>query len=111
MTQLNSAFEKLGFWESETEEEHIAIFGMDFPSEQAYIIITDDAGNTPDKDYAIWRDARLKQVNEPPPGAVIEAGPFSVEYPVQVPAAVLRYYRRDGQARSRVAVPDIHAPD
>ena len=48
MTQLNSAFEKLGFWESETEEEHIAIFGMDFPSEQAYIIITDDAGNTPE---------------------------------------------------------------
>lgn len=48
MTQLSSAFEKLGFWESETEEEHIAIFGMDFPSEQSYIIITDDAGNTPE---------------------------------------------------------------
>ncbi|MGL5206248.1 MAG: hypothetical protein ACRC8T_01875 [Acidaminococcaceae bacterium] len=48
MTQLNPAFEKLGFWESETEEEHITIFGMDFPSEQSYIIITDDAGNTPE---------------------------------------------------------------
>lgn len=48
MTQLNSALEKLGFWESETEEEHIAIFGMDFPSEQSYVIITDDAGNTPE---------------------------------------------------------------
>ena len=48
MTQLSSAFEKLGLWESETEEEHIAIFGMDFPSEQSYIIITDDAGNTPE---------------------------------------------------------------
>ena len=48
MTQLSSEFEKLGFWESETEEEHIAIFGMDFPSEQSYIIITDDAGNTPE---------------------------------------------------------------
>ena len=50
MTQLSSEFEKLGFWESETEEEHITIFGMDFPSEQSYIIITDDAGNTPENE-------------------------------------------------------------
>ena len=48
MTQLSSEFEKLGFWESETEEEHITIFGMDFPSAQSYIIITDEAGTTPE---------------------------------------------------------------
>lgn len=52
MTQLSSAFEKLGFWESETEEEHITIFGMDFPSSQSYIIVTDDAGKTPEAEDA-----------------------------------------------------------
>lgn len=52
MSQLNAAFEELGFWESETEEEHIAIFGMDFPSLQSYIVITDDAGKTPEDENA-----------------------------------------------------------
>ena len=47
MTQLANDFETLGFWEDETDEEHIVIYGMDFPSENAYIIVTDDSGKTP----------------------------------------------------------------
>ncbi|MEG0831588.1 MAG: hypothetical protein RSF75_04515 [Acidaminococcaceae bacterium] len=48
MSQLSEDFEKLGFWESETEEENIVVFGMDFPTDESFIVITDDAGKTPE---------------------------------------------------------------
>ena len=47
MSQLSADLENLGFWEDETEEEHIPIYGMDFTQDDAYIIVTDDSGKTP----------------------------------------------------------------
>ena len=38
-------FEKLGFWEDETPEENITVYGMDFGTD--YIMLTDDLGKTP----------------------------------------------------------------
>ena len=38
-------FEKLGFWEDDTPEEKITVYGMDF--DDAYIMLTDDLGKTP----------------------------------------------------------------
>ncbi len=44
--QITAAdFEKLGFWEDETPEEKITVYGMDF--NDAYIMLTDDLGKTP----------------------------------------------------------------
>ena len=44
--QITAAdFEKLGFWEDETPEEKIIVYGMDF--DDAYIMLTDDLGKTP----------------------------------------------------------------
>lgn len=47
MNDMRQAFEELGFWESETEEEKIVIYGMDFDSEDLFIVFTDEAGKTP----------------------------------------------------------------
>lgn len=44
MANLTTEFEELGFWETTTEEDNIDIYGMDF--DDAYILITDDAGRT-----------------------------------------------------------------
>ena len=38
-------FDKLGFWEDETPEENITVYGMDFGTD--YIMLTDDLGKTP----------------------------------------------------------------
>lgn len=38
-------FEKLGFWEDETPEENITVYGMDFGTD--YLMLTDDLGKTP----------------------------------------------------------------
>lgn len=38
-------FEALGFWEDETPEENITVYGMDFGTD--YIMLTDDLGKTP----------------------------------------------------------------
>ena len=38
-------FDKLGFWEDETLEENITVYGMDFGTD--YIMLTDDLGKTP----------------------------------------------------------------
>lgn len=44
--QITAAdFEKLGFWEDETPEEQITVYGMDFGTD--YIMLTDDLGKTP----------------------------------------------------------------
>lgn len=47
MSALVADFERLGFWKTETAEENITVFTMDFPSLKAYIIITNDDGSTP----------------------------------------------------------------
>ncbi|HIU64156.1 MAG TPA: hypothetical protein IAB06_03835 [Candidatus Avacidaminococcus intestinavium] len=47
MDTLANEFIQTGFWEDLTEEENITIFGMDFPTQNAYIIITDSDGRTP----------------------------------------------------------------
>ena len=38
-------FEKLGFWEDDTPEENITVYGMDFGAD--YVMLTDDLGKTP----------------------------------------------------------------
>lgn len=48
MAGLAQDFEKLGCWESATEEENIVVYGMDFEGEQFFIVFTDDAGKTPE---------------------------------------------------------------
>ena len=52
MSEVSIVLEKLGFWETETEEEHITIYGMDFPENNSYILITDDGGKTPEDNRA-----------------------------------------------------------
>ena len=52
MSEVSAVLDKLGFWESETEEDHITIYGMDFPEDHAYIIVTDEGGNTPEDNRA-----------------------------------------------------------
>lgn len=46
MANLTQEFEELNFWETTTEEENIAIYGMDFPETNNYILITDENGKT-----------------------------------------------------------------
>lgn len=46
MSEVSMVLDKLGFWETETEDDHITIYGMDFPEMHCYILITDDSGNT-----------------------------------------------------------------
>lgn len=52
MSELSMVLDKLGFWEAETEDDHITIYGMDFPETHCYILITDDGGNTPEDNRA-----------------------------------------------------------
>ncbi|MCD7874402.1 MAG: hypothetical protein LUH17_05435 [Acidaminococcaceae bacterium] len=47
MAGLAQEFERLGCWESATEEENIVIYGMDFEDEKVFVVFTDDAGKTP----------------------------------------------------------------
>lgn len=47
MAGLAQEFERLGCWESATEEENIVIYGMDFEDEKVFVVFTDDAGTTP----------------------------------------------------------------
>ena len=47
MAGLAQEFERLGCWESATEEENIVSYGMDFEDEKVFVVFTDDAGKTP----------------------------------------------------------------
>ncbi len=44
-------FEKLGFWEDETPEENITVYGKDFSN--GYLLLTDELGKTPLDDKEI----------------------------------------------------------
>lgn len=47
MAGLAQEFERLGCWESATEEENIIIYGLDFEDEKVFVVFTDEMGKTP----------------------------------------------------------------